>query len=165
MPNRQQRAGGDWEEACARAARDAGFARAERTRVKHPDRGDVGHVDGWTIECKSPGPHILHTPDAAWEKWARAHRAPAGGGASTTLLADAYLAGYVAGQQHTPRFDIAAAMDQVGKARAQTGDPYGVVLRKRPRAVPGRGYAIMEMDQFWAIARQLAGAGAMVAAP
>jgi hypothetical protein len=160
MPNRNQRAGGDWEETCARDARESGgFLHAERTRVKHPDRGDIGHVDGWTIECKSPGPPAIHTPDAAWGKWARAH------GIAVSTTADAFLAGYLAGQKDTPRFDLAAAMDQVAKARAETGTPWGVVLRKRPRSVSARGYAIMEASQFWAIARRLADAGAPAAAP
>jgi hypothetical protein len=152
MPNRNQRAGSDWEEASARAARDAGFKDAERTRVKHPDRGDIGHVPAWTIECKSPGPAVTRTPEAAWS----ALKPAAAAGMSP---ADLFLQGFMAGQKATTRFDIAGAMDQLSAARAHTGDPFGVVLRKRPRAVPARGYAIMEMSQFWDIARRLACAG------
>jgi hypothetical protein len=148
MPNRQQRAGTDWEETCAADARAAGFPKAERIRVKHPDRGDIGHVPAWTLECKSPGPPTVHTHDTAWQ----AFRPKLAAGAT---LADAFLAGYLAGQKHGVRFDLAAAMDQAGKAQAQNGTPYAAVLRKRPRAVSARGYAIMEASQFWAIARRL----------
>lgn len=151
MPNRNQRAGADWEEAAARDARQVGgFKDAERTRVKHPDRGDIGHVPRWTIECKSPGPAVTRTPEAAWRSLTPA----AVGGMSPS---DLFLRGFLAGQKATTRFDIAGAMDQLGKAQAETGDPYGVVLRKRPRAVSARGYAIMEMSQFWAIAAHLDG--------
>ena len=161
MASRNQRAGTDWEEACARDARaSGGFRTAERAVVKHPDRGDIRGVPEWTIECKSPGPAAVYTPDHAWGEWARRFDVPVTGAAGGMVtMADAFLAGWVAGQKHGPRFDIATAMDQVSKARAETGDPYGVVLRKRPRAVPGRGYAIMEMSQFWAIARRLAEEG------
>jgi hypothetical protein len=31
----------------------AGHPKAERIRVKHPDRGDIGGIGGWTIEVKN----------------------------------------------------------------------------------------------------------------
>jgi hypothetical protein len=151
MPNPNRRAGTAWEEDAARDARTVGgFREAERAVVKHPDRGDIRGVPGWTLECKSPGPHVSHTPEAEWRKL----RPDAVAGMSPS---DLFLRGFLAGQKATTRFDIAGAMDQLAKAQAETGTPYGAVLRKRPRAASARGYAIMEMSQFWAVAQRLAG--------
>ena len=53
MPNEYLRAGRAFEERIARALReDYGFPGAETIRVKHPDRGDIGGILDWTIECK-----------------------------------------------------------------------------------------------------------------
>jgi hypothetical protein len=45
-----------FEERIALEFRTAGFRGAERIRVKHPDRGDLGGLTDWTIECKSVAP-------------------------------------------------------------------------------------------------------------
>jgi hypothetical protein len=57
MTSPSQRAGSRWEEDCARYLREEGGQHgAERIRVKHPDRGDIGGVTEWTIECKGIAP-------------------------------------------------------------------------------------------------------------
>lgn len=56
MTSPQQAASAAFEERMARYLRESGETGAERLRVKHPDRGDIGHVPGWTIEIKGIAP-------------------------------------------------------------------------------------------------------------
>jgi hypothetical protein len=114
VPNPNQRAGRLWEEDVSRFLREHGHPAADTIRIRHPDRGDIGGVDDWTLECKSIGP----------------------GSAG--------------------RFDMAAAVDQLGKARAQTGTPYGAVLRKRRGHGPGDGFAIMPVSMLAGLMTRLA---------
>ena len=53
MPNSNQRAGSNWEVEAAEYLRDQGLKTIERIRIKHPDRGDLGGMTDWTIECKA----------------------------------------------------------------------------------------------------------------
>ena len=59
MSSPNQVKGARWEETTARFLREHGFPGAERIRVKHPDRGDVGGLTDWTIECKNIGKLLL----------------------------------------------------------------------------------------------------------
>lgn len=119
MPNPNQRAGRAWEEDAARYLRDHGHPAADTIRIRHPDRGDIGGVPEWTIECKAPGPNT--------------------------------------GAVH--RVTLAGWMDQLGKARAQAGTPYGAVLFKRARAGTDRAYMIVEFGMGAGIMRRLAEEG------
>jgi hypothetical protein len=56
MPSPNQAEGARWEETVARFLREQGFTGAERIRVKHPDRGDIGGLTDWVIECKNTNP-------------------------------------------------------------------------------------------------------------
>jgi len=51
---------------------------------------------------------------------------------------------------------LAEAIDQLGKARAQTGTPYGAVLRKRRGHGPGEGFAIMPIGMLVGLMTRLA---------
>ena len=55
MSSPNQVKGARWEETTARFLREHGFPGAERIRVKHPDRGDIGGLTEWTVECKTIG--------------------------------------------------------------------------------------------------------------
>ena len=55
MPNANLVKGARAEETVARGLRERGFPGAERMRVKHPDRGDIGGLLDWTIEIKNIG--------------------------------------------------------------------------------------------------------------
>ena len=55
-----QQASTKFEERAARILREYGLVSAERLTVKHPDRGDIGHVPGWTTEVKSIAPGNGH---------------------------------------------------------------------------------------------------------
>jgi hypothetical protein len=149
MPNRNLRSGRDWEEAVARYLREHGFPQAEVMRVHHPDRGDVGQVEDWTIECKgigsADGPR---THQAAFRAW--------GGRDDAAEFRKTFLAGWEAGQAALGRFDMSGAVDQLGKARAQNGHPYGAVFRRRRNYGPAEGFAIMPVGQAVAIMRRLA---------
>jgi hypothetical protein len=114
MPNANQRAGRAWEEDAARYLREHGHPGADTIRIRHPDRGDIGGVEDWTLECKGLGP----------------------GSAGT--------------------FDMPAALDQLGKARAQTGTPYGAVLRKRRGKGVSEGFAIMPIGMLAGLMTRLA---------
>jgi len=155
MTSTNLRAGRDWEDECARLGRSAGFVECDRENVRHPDRGDLRGVPGWTLECKSLARAVTHTPAEAWARWIRS--APPADQLNGT---GAFAAGYAMGQKEGLRWDMAAAVDQLAKAQATRGTAYGAVLRKRPRVAPGRGFAIMPLDQFWVIARELAEAPA-----
>jgi hypothetical protein len=149
MPNPNQRAGREWEESCARLFREGGFPDTERIVVRHPDRGDLGGVPDWTLECKSLGPRhgVPQTLQAALSDYTRAGGIPTPGGAFT--------AGWKAAQAASPRFDMAAAMDQLAKSRATNGTPYGALLRKRRGFGPERGFMIVELSMGAAIMRRL----------
>jgi hypothetical protein len=114
MPNANQRAGRAWEEDTARYLREHGHPAADTIRIRHPDRGDIGGVAEWTLECKSIGP----------------------GSAG--------------------RFDMAEAVDQLGKARACNGTPYGAVLRKRRGKGVAEGFAILPIGMLAGIMTRLA---------
>jgi hypothetical protein len=154
MPNPNQRAGRAWEEDTARYLREHGHPAADTIRIRHPDRGDIGGVEDWTLECKSIGPRATGQGDEAFRAWSirQGTRAPVRG----QLAAEAFLAGFVAGQKDAGRFDMAAAVDQLGKARAQTGTPYGAVLRKRRGHGPGDGFAIIPVSMLVGIITRLA---------
>ena len=153
MPNPNQRAGRDWEEAVARYLRDNGFPAADTIRVRHPDRGDIGGVPDWTLECKAIGPRN-GAPTTAPEA-AREHSRPG----DSPEVYRAFLAGWAAAQAAAPRFDMAAAMDQLGKARAQAATPYGAVIRKRRAHGVDRGFMIVEFAPGVAMMRRLAEEG------
>jgi hypothetical protein len=53
------------------------------------------------------------------------------------------------------RFDMAAAMDQVLRARARRGTPYAAVVRKRKMHPAARAFVIMELGQWAALMRRL----------
>lgn len=145
-----------WEEDAARYLRDGGLAGAERQRVKHPDRGDIGGVPDWTIECKGLDKMARRKVDAAWADWS--HVEPAVHLASANnaqTMRDAFEAGYEAGRLAVPRFDMARAMDQAMKARAVNGHPYAAVIRKRSGMPAGRAYFITELGLAVSIMRQL----------
>jgi hypothetical protein len=149
MPNPNQRAGRAWEEDAARFLREHGHPAADTIRIRHPDRGDIGGVEDWTLECKAPGPGDAAARGEVAAKGAAAyrHRDPV----------EAFLAGFVVGSKHPPgRFDMAAALDQLGKARAAAGTPYGAVLRKRRGHGPGDGFAIMPVSMLVGIITRLA---------
>jgi hypothetical protein len=55
MTSPNQVKGARAEETVARFLREHGFPGAERIRVKHPDRGDIGGLTDWTIEVKNIG--------------------------------------------------------------------------------------------------------------
>jgi hypothetical protein len=55
MTSPNQVKGARAEETVARFLREHGFPSAERIRVKHPDRGDIGGLTDWTIEVKNIG--------------------------------------------------------------------------------------------------------------
>jgi hypothetical protein len=149
MTSTNLRAGRDWEDECARLGRNAGFVECDRENVRHPDRGDLRGVPGWTLECKSLARAVTHTPAEAFRRYGMdlPYRSEA--------AREIFEAGYRAGQKEGLRWDMAAAVDQLAKAQATRGTAYGAVLRKRPRVAPGRGFAIMPLDQFWVIAREL----------
>lgn len=154
MPNPNQRAGREWEEAIARLLREtAGFTDAERTVVRHPDRGDVGGVPEWTLECKAIGPRpgVPTTAAAAFRAYKPSQAGP--------VAEKAFLAGWAAAQAASPRFDMAAAMDQLSKAQATNGTPYGAVIRKRRAHTPDRGFMIIEFGMGAGIMRRLAEEG------
>lgn len=154
MPNPNQRAGREWEESCARLLREtAGFTDAERTVVRHPDRGDIGGVPDWTLECKGVGPRpgVPTTVQGAFGAWA-----PDGSGAGPRV---AFAAGWRAAQAAAPRFDMAAALDQLSKAQATNGTPYGAVIRKRRNHGPDRGFMIVEFGMGAGLMRRLAEEG------
>jgi hypothetical protein len=157
MTGTNLRAGRDWEDECARLGRSAGFLECDRENVRHPDRGDLRGVPGWTLECKSLARAVTHTPAEAWARLGPPARLAL---ARDPAPADAFKLGYAMGQKEGLRWDMAAAVDQLAKAQATRGTAYGAVLRKRPRVAPGRGFAIMPLDQFWVIARELAEAPA-----
>jgi hypothetical protein len=117
VPNPNQRAGRAWEEDAARFLREHGHPAADTLRVRHPDVGDIGGVEDWTLECKAPGP-----------------------GSS--------------GRLYLPKW-----MDQLGKARASAGTPYGAVVFRRSRATADRAFMIVEFGMGAAIMRRLAEEG------
>jgi hypothetical protein len=149
MPNANQRAGRAWEEDAARFLREHGHPAADTIRIRHPDRGDIGGVAEWTLECKSIGPGDVRARGeiAAAAAAAYRHRHPV----------DAFLAGFVAGGKYAPgRFDMAEAVDQLGKARACNGTPYGAVLRKRRGKGVAEGFAILPIGMLAGIMTRLA---------
>jgi hypothetical protein len=157
MPNPNQRAGRLWEEDVSRFLREHGHPAADTIRIRHPDRGDIGGVEDWTLECKAIGPAgpRLNDPRGAW----RAIRENGTIVLGTQNPDEAYRifeAAFKAGQASVNRFDMAAAVDQLGKARAQTGTPYGAVLRKRRGHGPGDGFAIMPVSMLAGLMTRLA---------
>jgi len=52
MPGPEQTGGARWETDCERYLNQHGFPGCQRERIRHPDRGDLGGLAGWTIECK-----------------------------------------------------------------------------------------------------------------
>lgn len=155
MANPNQRAGREWEEDTARLLRDSGFPDADRIVVRHPDRGDIGGVPDWTIECKSIGPRpgVPTTAVRAFGAWA-----PDGSGAGPRV---AFNAGWKAAQAASPRFDMSAAMDQLSKSQAANGTPYACVVRKRRGSGAERGFMIVEFAMGAGIMRRLAEEGTL----
>lgn len=52
MTSALQQAGSEFETRLEAEFLRHGFTDARRIRVKHPDRGDIGGVPGWTVEAK-----------------------------------------------------------------------------------------------------------------
>ena len=156
MPNPNQRAGRDWEETVARYLRDNGFPAADTIRVRHPDRGDIGGVPDWTLECKAIGPRN-GAPTTVQAAFAQLY--PGALATTPDTPRRAFAAGWAAAQAAAPRFDMAAAMDQLGKARAQAATPYGAVIRKRRAHGVDRGFMIVEFAPGVAMMRRLAEEG------
>ena len=53
------------------------------------------------------------------------------------------------------RFDLPRKMDQLSRAMARTGTPYGMVVRKRKFSPTGRAFCIVELEPFAGIMRRL----------
>lgn len=151
MTSPVQAAAARWEEDAARYLRDHGFP-AERQRVKHPDRGDVGGVPDWTLECKGLDKMARRKAGPSFDAYIQARKNVISDGWE---LEDYFMAGFEAGRLSEPRFDMARAMDQAMRARAVNGHPYAAVIRKRSGMPAARAYVIVELGVMAPIMQRL----------